>query len=89
MSDTNDVRTDRMICALKSNTHSMVKILQETNSGSSTNLEENTKNDTEEIEPKLKYLRIGCDLKNILQSDSVSCIAAHSKVKQIHQLFSL
>lgn len=35
----------------------------------------------EEVEPKLKYVRLTNDLKkNILISDSVSCIAVHPKV---------
>jgi len=30
--------------------------------------------------PLFKYLRISCDLRTILENESVSCIAAHSKV---------
>lgn len=37
--------------------------------------------EAEEIEPKFKYIRLACDLKDILKNASVSCIAAHSKVK--------
>lgn len=34
----------------------------------------------EEVEPKLKYVRISNDLKRILNKDAVSCIAVHSRV---------
>lgn len=34
----------------------------------------------EEVEPKLKYVRISNDLQKILSKDAVSCIAVHSKV---------
>jgi len=38
-----------------------------------------TGSDTEEIEPKLKYYRVRCDLKSILTQDAVSCLAVHTK----------
>lgn len=41
---------------------------------------ENESSDEEEVEPKLKYVRISNDLKRILTKDAVSCIAVHSKV---------
>lgn len=34
----------------------------------------------DEIEPRLKYVRIRNDLENILQNDAASCIAVHPKV---------
>lgn len=34
----------------------------------------------EEVEPKLKYVRMANDLKNILFSDSISCVAVHPKL---------
>lgn len=43
-------------------------------------MQENESSDEEEIEPKLKYVRISNDLKRILNKDAVSCIAVHSKV---------
>ena len=36
--------------------------------------------DKGQIEPIFKYLRIASDLKDILKNDSVSCIAATSKI---------
>ena len=45
-------------------------------------LQENESSDEEEVEPKLKYVRISNDLKRILNKDAVSCIAVHSKVKK-------
>ena len=39
-----------------------------------------TESTEEEVEPKLKYVRISNDLQNILNKDAVSCIAVHSKV---------
>lgn len=44
-------------------------------------MQENESSDEEEVEPKLKYMRISNDLKRILSKDAVSCIAVHSKVK--------
>lgn len=41
---------------------------------------ENESSDEEEVEPKLKYVRISNDLKAILSRDAVSCIAVNSKV---------
>lgn len=41
---------------------------------------ETESSDEEEVEPKLKYVRISNDLKKILSKDAVSCIAVHSKV---------
>lgn len=35
--------------------------------------------ESEELEPKLKYIRITNDLKNILCKDAASCIAVHTK----------
>ena len=35
---------------------------------------------SEEIEPKLKYVRLTNDLQNILTKDAASCIAVHPKV---------
>lgn len=34
----------------------------------------------DEIEPKLKYVRLGNDLKMILNKTSATCIAVHTKV---------
>lgn len=45
-------------------------------------LQENESSDEEEVEPKLKYVRISNDLKRILNKDAVSCIAVHSKVNK-------
>ena len=36
--------------------------------------------DKSQIEPIFKYLRIASDLKDILKNDSVSCVAATSKI---------
>lgn len=41
---------------------------------------ENDSTEEEEVEPKLKYVRIANDLKKILSKDAVSCIAVHSRV---------
>jgi len=35
----------------------------------------------DEIEPRLKYVRIRNDLEHILQNDAASCIAVHPKVR--------
>jgi hypothetical protein len=35
---------------------------------------------SEEIEPKLKYVRLANDLKSILTKDAANCIAVHPKV---------
>lgn len=43
-------------------------------------MQENESSDEEEVEPKLKYVRISNDLKRILNKDAVSSIAVHSKV---------
>lgn len=43
---------------------------------------ENESSDEEEVEPKLKYVRMSNDLKRILNKDAVSCIAVHSKVRR-------
>lgn len=45
-------------------------------------MQENESSDEEEVEPKLKYVRISNDLKRILNKDAVSCIAVHSKVNE-------
>lgn len=45
-------------------------------------MQENESSDEEEVEPKLKYVRISNDLKRILNKDAVSCIAVHSKVNK-------
>lgn len=37
----------------------------------------------EEVEPKLKYVRISNDLQKILSKDAVSCIAVHAKVRLV------
>lgn len=39
----------------------------------------------EEVEPKLKYVRISNDLQRILNKDAVSCIAVNSKVSVLLQ----
>lgn len=36
--------------------------------------------DKSQIEPIFKYLRIASDLKDILKNDSISCVAATSKI---------
>ena len=36
--------------------------------------------EVDEVEPRLKYVRMGNDLENILQRDAASCIAVHPKV---------
>ncbi|XP_059477900.1 vacuolar protein sorting-associated protein 41 homolog [Neocloeon triangulifer] len=41
--------------------------------------DEEEKDSSEEIEPKLKYVRITNDLQNILCKDAASCIAVHPK----------
>lgn len=38
----------------------------------------------DEIEPRLKYIRIRNDLEHILQNDAASCIAVHPKVRIIY-----
>lgn len=38
----------------------------------------------EEIEPKLKYVRLSNDLKVILNTTSATCIAVHTKVLFLH-----
>lgn len=50
-------------------------------------MQENDSSDEEEVEPKLKYVRISNSLKRILSNDAVSCIAVHSKVKNRALLF--
>jgi vacuolar protein sorting-associated protein 41 len=35
---------------------------------------------SEPVEPLFKYLRIACDLREIVQNSSISCIAVSSKV---------
>lgn len=35
---------------------------------------------SEEVEPKLKYVRLTNDLQSILTKDAASCIAVHPKV---------
>lgn len=35
---------------------------------------------TDEIEPRLKYVRLRNDLERILQNDAASCFAVHPKV---------
>jgi hypothetical protein len=36
--------------------------------------------DLDDVEPKLKYERLGNDLTNIFKKDAASCIAANNKV---------
>lgn len=36
----------------------------------------------EDVEPKLKYLRLSNDLKRILNQDAISTVKVHSKVSQ-------
>lgn len=38
--------------------------------------------DSEEVEPKLKYLRLSNDLKRILGQDAISTVKVHSRVSQ-------
>jgi len=35
---------------------------------------------SEEVEPKLKYVRMSYDLHRILEKESVTCLAVHPKV---------
>lgn len=39
-----------------------------------------TESTEEEVEPKLKYVRITNDLQNILNKDAVTCVAVHPRV---------
>ncbi|XP_055301199.1 vacuolar protein sorting-associated protein 41 homolog [Sitodiplosis mosellana] len=48
-------------------------------SANTSTIQENESSDEEEVEPKLKYVRMSNDLKRILNKDAVSCIAVHSK----------
>ncbi|XP_037029036.1 vacuolar protein sorting-associated protein 41 homolog [Bradysia coprophila] len=43
------------------------------------NSDPETESTEEEVEPKLKYVRISNDLQNILSKDAVSCIAVHAR----------
>ncbi|XP_032595518.1 vacuolar protein sorting-associated protein 41 homolog [Drosophila grimshawi] len=43
------------------------------------NSDSGTDEEEEEVEPKFKYQRIGNDLRNILNTDVVTCSAVHSK----------
>ncbi|ALC40404.1 lt [Drosophila busckii] len=43
------------------------------------NSDSGSEEEEEEVEPKFKYQRIGNDLKNILNTDVVTCSAVHSK----------
>jgi len=45
------------------------------------NQEDSDSSEIDEIEPRLKYVRIRNDLEHILQNDAASCIAVHPKVK--------
>ena len=42
--------------------------------------QDDSDSEIDEIEPRLKYVRMQNDLKNILQTDAASCIAVHPKV---------
>jgi len=42
--------------------------------------EESDSDEEDEKEPQLKFERLGNDLLNILDKDSVSCVAVHPKV---------
>ena len=41
--------------------------------------ESSDSDESDELEPKLKYERIGNDLTNILSRDAASCLAVHPK----------
>ncbi|XP_015603848.1 vacuolar protein sorting-associated protein 41 homolog isoform X2 [Cephus cinctus] len=43
------------------------------------NNEEYSDSEVDEVEPRLKYVRVRNDLENILQNDAASCIAVHPK----------
>lgn len=52
--------------------------------------EQNNQDDSEvddEIEPRLKYVRMRNDLVNILQKDAASCIAVHPKVHSVNSMY--
>lgn len=42
--------------------------------------QDDSDSEVDEIEPRLKYVRMQNDLKGILQNDAASCIAVHPKV---------
>jgi hypothetical protein len=42
---------------------------------------EEEEDDFEDVEPRLKYERLGNDLTNIFKKDSASCIAVNSRVR--------
>lgn len=46
--------------------------------------QDDSDSEIDEIEPRLKYVRMQNDLKNILQNDAASCIAVHPKVRIFH-----
>lgn len=43
----------------------------------------------EEVEPRLKYVRMKNDLEKILQNDAASCIAVHPKVPNLFRTFEV
>lgn len=42
-----------------------------------------------QVEPQLKYERMGNDLNGILNRDAASCLAVHSKVAKLHHSTAL
>ena len=42
--------------------------------------QDDSESEIDEIEPRLKYVRMKNDLENILKKDAASCIAVHPKV---------
>lgn len=44
------------------------------------NNQDDSDSEVDEVEPRLKYVRVRNDLEHILQNDAASCIAVHPKV---------
>lgn len=47
------------------------------------NNQDDSDSEIEEVEPRLKYVRMRNDLEHILQNDAASCIAVHPKVRNL------
>lgn len=55
-------------------------IFNELNFQTDQNNQDDSDSEVDEVEPKLKFVRMGNDLEHILQNDAASCIAVHPKV---------
>ncbi|XP_046834761.1 vacuolar protein sorting-associated protein 41 homolog isoform X2 [Vespa crabro] len=53
--------------------------MEENNAKTDQNNQDDSDSEVDEIEPKLKYVRMRNDLEHILQNDAASCIAVHPK----------